>query len=162
MSRRAFTVEEANALIPALEEALVRVERHRADLLRLQEKMQILDVLWGGKLLDPGNPDYAEASGYRMTILANIRAIERVVQEEMVAPGLRLPAGGLEHGLVDFPTTWDGRWVYLCWRRGERVIGAWHEVDAGFAGREPITAEQERRMGREDDPAALDDSMLDF
>jgi hypothetical protein len=41
-------------------------------------------------------------------------------------------------GLIDFPSIVDGREVYLCWRMGEGSITAWHELEAGFAGRMPI------------------------
>lgn len=45
---------------------------------------------------------------------------------------------GFEEGLVDFCALRDDRLVFLCWRFGEPHIGHWHEVDAGFAGRQPI------------------------
>ena len=45
-----------------------------------------------------------------------------------------------ESGLVDFPARMDRRDVCLCWKLGEEQITQWHEVYAGFAGREPITA----------------------
>jgi len=41
-------------------------------------------------------------------------------------------------GLVDFPARYQNRVVYLCWRLGEENITHWHEVDAGFTGRQPI------------------------
>jgi hypothetical protein len=41
-------------------------------------------------------------------------------------------------GLLDFPALRDGREVYLCWQHGEGEIAFWHEVEAGFAGRQPI------------------------
>lgn len=41
-------------------------------------------------------------------------------------------------GLLDFPALRDGREVYLCWQYGEGEIAFWHEVEAGFAGRQPI------------------------
>ncbi len=41
-------------------------------------------------------------------------------------------------GLLDFPALRNGREVYLCWQYGEDDIAFWHEVDAGFAGRQPI------------------------
>lgn len=41
-------------------------------------------------------------------------------------------------GLLDFPALKDGREVYLCWQYGEGDIAFWHEVEAGFAGRQPI------------------------
>jgi len=41
-------------------------------------------------------------------------------------------------GLLDFSAVRDGHEVYLCWQYGEDDIAFWHEVDAGYAGRQPI------------------------
>ena len=41
-------------------------------------------------------------------------------------------------GFVDFPALRDGSEVYLCWKYGEDDIQFWHEIEAGFAGRQPI------------------------
>ena len=41
-------------------------------------------------------------------------------------------------GLLDFSALRDEREVYLCWQYGEGDIAFWHEVDAGYAGRQPI------------------------
>jgi hypothetical protein len=41
-------------------------------------------------------------------------------------------------GLLDFPALRNEQEVYLCWQHGESNIAYWHEVDAGFAGRQPI------------------------
>ena len=45
---------------------------------------------------------------------------------------------GVERALVDFPAMRGGRKVYLCWLVGEKEISHWHEVDAGFDGRQPL------------------------
>jgi hypothetical protein len=44
----------------------------------------------------------------------------------------------IDRGLVDFPSTRDGRDVYLCWELEEDDVGYWHELDAGFNGRHPL------------------------
>jgi len=44
----------------------------------------------------------------------------------------------LNMGLLDFPYLKDGREIYLCWKYGEEEIAFWHEVEAGYAGRQPI------------------------
>ena len=41
-------------------------------------------------------------------------------------------------GLLDFPAWREGREVYLCWRYGEKSVAYWHDVDAGFSGRQPL------------------------
>jgi hypothetical protein len=43
-------------------------------------------------------------------------------------------------GLVDFTGRHEGRDVYLCWKLGEAEIGHWHELDAGVAGRQPVSS----------------------
>ena len=43
-----------------------------------------------------------------------------------------------EKGLVDFPSRQNDREVLLCWKQGEDRIEHWHEVDSGYAGRQPI------------------------
>jgi hypothetical protein len=45
---------------------------------------------------------------------------------------------GFEGGLVDFHSQLQGRDVYLCWRLGEPDVGHWHEIESGFAGRQPL------------------------
>jgi hypothetical protein len=44
----------------------------------------------------------------------------------------------LDAGLVDFLAARNGREIYLCWRYGEERLGFWHELNAGFSGRQPI------------------------
>jgi hypothetical protein len=34
----------------------------------------------------------------------------------------------------------DDRVVYLCWKHGEPEVLYWHELDAGFQGRQSLTA----------------------
>ena len=51
----------------------------------------------------------------------------------------------IEIGLVDFPARRRGEEILLCWRLGEKTIGFWHAVEAGFAGRRP---DRRRRRAR--------------
>jgi hypothetical protein len=41
-------------------------------------------------------------------------------------------------GLLDFSALRDGHEVYLCWQYGEGDVAFWHEVEDGYAGRQPI------------------------
>ncbi len=162
MSRRAFTVEEANGLLTTVREILERVRGLRDSLEKRGEQLQVLDALWGDAVRRPHNPDHEEFLAHRRALREGTREIERLVREELVDRGIRFPVGGLEHGLVDFPSTLDGRWVYLCWQYGEPEVAYWHEVDGGYRGRRPITDAQRERLGRTDDPARGDDSAVDF
>src|SRR6185369_13158354 len=59
--------------------------------------------------------------------------------EELLKLGVE-PKNGPE-GLVDFPALIDGKEVYLCWKLGEPEVLFWHDMEAGFAGRQSLTAD---------------------
>lgn len=159
---RVFTVQEANRLVPELEEVFETLENARDRARGLHDRLQVLDALWGEEVEEPDNPDHGEWRDLRRELSGTVETLETTVREEILDRGLRFPSGGLAQGLVDFPTSWRGRWVYLCWERGDPELRWWHEVDGGYRGRRRITDEQAEAMGREDDPEELDDSRLDF
>jgi hypothetical protein len=41
-------------------------------------------------------------------------------------------------GLLDFPHEREGRVVFLCWHPPEVRVEFWHDLDAGYAGRQPL------------------------
>jgi hypothetical protein len=45
----------------------------------------------------------------------------------------------IARGLIDFPAIVAGREVFLCWEQGEEDIEFWHDLDAGYAGRERLS-----------------------
>ncbi|MBN8654430.1 MAG: DUF2203 domain-containing protein [Anaerolineae bacterium] len=51
---------------------------------------------------------------------------------------MRIEIKDISIGLIDFPGVKDGREICLCWKYNEDSIQFWHEIEAGFAGRQPI------------------------
>lgn len=147
MRRRVFTVGEANALLPHLREVLSRIRELKLVVEGETDQLKILDVIWGRRVAEPENPDHREFRRHRRAIGSAVEEIERLIREEILELGVRFPQGGLEHGLLDFPTRLDGRWVFLCWQMEEPEILAWHELEGGFAGRKTLSPELARRMG---------------
>lgn len=149
-------------MLPVVRGALDAIRERQREARARQEKLQVLDALWGEAVERPTNPDHAEYLEHRRALEQHARETERLIRDEILRRGIRFPVGGLEHGLLDFPTTLDGRWVYLCWQRDEPEVGFWHEVDGGYRGRREITPAEKARMGLGDDPAREDESALDF
>lgn len=149
-NNRAFTVEEANATVPLLEKIFERLDGKRRALFARHQKLQVLDALWGEQVRRPQNPDHAEFRELQAMMNRSIDELGQFVTREIRDRGLRFPPGGLENGLIDFPTTYGGRWVFLCWQRGEPGVTYWHEIEAGFRGRQEIAAEHVIAMGREE------------
>jgi hypothetical protein len=148
MRRRNFTVGEANALLPHLREVLESIRGLRDGVGERTDQIKILDVIWGQTVQEPDNPDHEDFQALRKGIADAVGEIERLISEEIIALGVRFPPGGLEFGLLDFPTLLDGRWVFLCWKSEEEELVAWHEIADGFDGRKPLTAIVAGRMGK--------------
>ena len=120
-----FTVEEANSLLPRLRELLTDVSLHR-DALReraphLEPILRAAGTNGGGKI---GSEYGVEA--YKLYL-----AIERIRELGVVLKDLDV-------GLLDFPHQREGRVVFLCWHPPEERIRYWHEIEAGYAGRQPL------------------------
>ena len=162
MIRKLFTVGDANQLIPVLEQVFRTLDQKKERVRRHGKKLEVLSLLWGTKVGENSNPDHTDYIRHKRAIGKTVSEIEQLIQDEILRRGLRFPIGGIENGLVDFPSTHQGRWVYLCWKAGESELQFWHETDEGFPGRHEITDEQGETMGRAFDPHDIDDSSMDF
>jgi len=120
-----FTVEEANALLPRLKEILDHLAIHRDALRerapRLEPILQAASANGGGRI----------GSEYGVEAYNLYLAIERI-------RGLGVILKDLDMGLLDFPHERDGRVVFLCWHPPEESVAFWHEIEAGYAGRQPL------------------------
>lgn len=121
---RFFTVEEANAELPALRDRLTRIREARATVIRSAEVVRRASPSDGG---GPEGAVYLEA----------VRVLREAV-EALAAAGIILRDP--DTGLVDFPARREGRTVYLCWRLGEERVEHWHDAASGFSGRRPLNS----------------------
>jgi hypothetical protein len=132
---KVFTIDEANAMLP-----LVRmIVADLADLSRdVIERQQRVEHLKAGRDMSAGNP-YDDELAHTESELEKDRMRIRGFVKELRDLGVEAKSG--PDGLVDFPAIVDGRLAYLCWKLGEPEILFWHDLDAGFVGRQPVTAE---------------------
>jgi hypothetical protein len=132
MSKR-FTLTEAEGLLPEIETIMREAVGLKAQYLEAEQSLQTFMqrvAMQGGVVVD------------RETVLQN-RAERDAHGERLKAAVEKLQEFGcvikdLDIGLVDFPTLFHGREVYLCWKMGESGISFWHGTDEGFAGRKQI------------------------
>ena len=128
MDKRFFTVLEANELIPFLTKRLRQISSIYQGLKKTGDHHtpKLQDVLARGGI--PVDLGY-------LNLMDRLQGITT----EICSQGCHMK--DLEGGLVDFPTIWEGREVYLCWKLGEQEVSFWHEIDAGFTGRQPLEKE---------------------
>jgi hypothetical protein len=120
-----FSVEEANRLIPRLRPLIKRVVSSRQGLISIQTEIQ--------KARDKAKHDGGSLYGseYVRLLTAFTLAVSQIEETGVLVKDFRT-------GLCDFPHLRDGRVIYLCWRMDEDRVSYWHEIDAGFSGRQPI------------------------
>ncbi len=125
---KTFTLSEAQSLIPKLRALLMRITKEH-DVLSLMndelERARAKSELGGGSYL---------GVAYLKHIAIFSEAVHKVQELGVIIKDFRT-------GLIDFPYEYDGRIVYLCWKLGEDEINWWHEIEAGFAGRQLLTAD---------------------
>jgi hypothetical protein len=127
-----FTLAQAEALLPQVRDELRAMQALKAEIDLLREALAHAVERSAGN----GHVRSEDA------LAAQRRRAEELVEQlnERLA---RLNAWGVERmghdeGLIDFPSEREGRVVYLCWKLGEDRIAFWHDLDTGFAGRQPL------------------------
>jgi len=122
---RLFTVDEANALLPKLKELLEDLAAHRD---ALREKAPHMEHILRSSVANGGGRIGSE---YGVEAYNLYLAVERIREVGVVLKDLDM-------GLLDFPHEREGRVVFLCWHPPEERVAFWHEIEAGYAGRQPI------------------------
>ena len=121
---RRYSLEEASALLPWVEEQLARLRSARARVGDADARAALAEAGEGNGGGRPGKVVSEAFLELRETML-ELRERDVVLRD-------------LERGLFDFPSLRGEREVYLCWEEGEPEIGFWHDPEAGFEGRRPL------------------------
>ena len=121
---RHYSLEQANAAIGWVRD---RIERMRSARERLSDEEARAALSEAAPTNGGGEPGLVVSEAFLelRNALAELHEMDVVLRD-------------LERGLLDFPALRDGREVYLCLEDGEDEIGFWHDVEAGYDGRQPL------------------------
>ena len=121
---RHYSVEQANAAIGWVRD---RVERMRAAREQLGDEEARAALSDAAPTNGGGAPGLVVSEAFidLRNALIELNEMDIVLRD-------------LERGLLDFPALRDGREVYLCLEDGEDEIGYWHDIEAGYGGRQPL------------------------
>ncbi len=125
MQPRYFSLEEANAAIEIIRPLMQEILTIRDRVLAHQPE------IWPAIERSAGNGGNATLS----KIATDFGRLDDLLHQ-VLATGAQIK--DINTGLLDFPAWRHDHTVYLCWKYGEAKIEFWHEIEAGFAGRQPI------------------------
>lgn len=129
---RLYTVEEARSILPEVVATVTELRNAFVELRAVQASVaaQSRGASGDGHLLaDP----FDETGENRMDHL------KAVIQRAAAALDRRgIEIKDPDRGLIDFFGERDGRVVYLCYLLGEPDLEYWHDLHAGFAGRQRL------------------------
>jgi hypothetical protein len=122
--QRHYTREEARALLPQVRLWLARMSQLRADLEKFEGRLS--------GLMSPGCDLGGELVNTWVKTLANLEEVLLEFQRR------EIQVKDIDRGLLDFPAVIGGKEVFLCWEQDEEDVEFWHDLDAGYAGRERL------------------------
>jgi hypothetical protein len=125
MDERIFTVAEAQSLLPRLRSLLKEISDQWNHVRTLNPDVQKArdNAQFDG--YSKSGAEYVESVSHLMFLIHQIKDMGVLLKDA-------------DKGLCDFPYLRQGRVVYLCWQLGEDRIQYWHDIETGFAGREPL------------------------
>ncbi len=119
-----YTREEATALLPQLRVWLDRIKELRRELDRSDKRL--------ASLMSPGNDLGGDLVNHWIRTLAEMQTVLGEFQRREIL------IKDIERGLLDFPAIIGGREVFLCWEQDEDSVEFWHDLEAGYGGRERL------------------------
>ncbi|MFP3391671.1 DUF2203 domain-containing protein [Brevibacillus sp. SIMBA_076] len=127
MTKKLFTLEEANDLLPYIREELSFLQEAKRSFYNLyQQREQI-------KRQQPLDEQELFTLECRLEFL-ELEAQMHITQ--LISKGVQVK--DIDIGLFDFPAMLGGKEILLCWRAGEDAITHYHGLHEGFAGRKRI------------------------
>ena len=127
---RYFGIDEANIALGDIRPVLEELREDRERVAELQASLQ-------REREANGSAEHADQLAQRE---AEIRDLVRRMQKDVAEiDSLGVTLRDISTGLIDFPALAMGRPIWLCWRLGDGDIEWWHEANAGFEQRKPLS-----------------------
>lgn len=135
MKTKLYTLEEANLSLPQIEALLNTLGDIKLQINKHQAEIDVLELIQEGSGIRRVKP----GSAYFEKKLEEMQSLfDRFKQNIHQFAELGCELKDLDRGLIDFYSLKEDRLIYLCWKKGEKKISHWHEIETGFAGRQPL------------------------
>jgi hypothetical protein len=125
--KRRFSLAEANRALPLVRRIVADIVSGHKHVTTLHAKLESLTT---GK----------EQASVQSELDKSVERLHGFV-DELTEVGCEIK--DYETGLIDFVGRHKGKDVCLCWKLGEENVNHWHDLQSGFAGRQPVATLEE-------------------
>lgn len=127
MTKKYFTLEEANQLLPYVREELAFLQKTKRSFYKTYQQRDLV------------KKQLPVDESLLCSLECRLEFMEMEAQmhiKQLIAKGIQVK--DIDIGLFDFPALLNGQEVLLCWRDGEPSITHYHGLHDGFSGRRRI------------------------
>ncbi len=126
------TVDDANRMLPLLEKVVVDIVTVWDEIIQKRTELECLEK-------NPIRVDTENAAQSSQQLKLELNClIDRINGYIREVEDLGCFVQEFKRGVINFPTLYVGRKVFLCWRPGDEEVRFWHELDESFTERTPI------------------------
>jgi hypothetical protein len=133
MESKLISIEEANRMLPLLRHIVKDIVANWELIIYKRTELECLEKGVDG-------PGGNLSDGEREATLANLKQdlnglIDRINNYIREVEDLGCFVEEFKRGIINFPSLYNGRKVFLCWKPDEESVSHWHELDESFNDR---------------------------
>ena len=135
MESRVISIQEANRMLPLLRQIVGDIMAHWEQIIAKRTELECLEK----EGQEGGSSAEATPAG-REGQIGELKAdlnylIDRINQFIREVEDLGCFVEEFRRGIINFPSLFHGRKVFLCWKPDENEVTHWHELDETFKDR---------------------------
>ncbi|MCI0650736.1 MAG: DUF2203 domain-containing protein [Planctomycetes bacterium] len=129
---RILSLEEANRMLPLLERIVRDIMKTWEQIIQKRTELEYLEKSPEAAAATNREDQVQELKADLNRLIDRINGYIREVEE------LGCFVEEFKRGVINFPSLYIGRKVFLCWKPGDARVSYWHELDESYNERSPI------------------------
>jgi hypothetical protein len=141
MESKLITIDDANRMLPLLRQIVQDIVTNWEQIIAKRTQLEALEKGTGSEI---AGLDVRERDAQVQILKGELNyLIDRINNYIREIEDLGCFVEEFKRGIINFPSMYSGRKVFLCWKPGEAGVCYWHELDESFNDRTRITDERE-------------------
>ena len=139
MKSKLVTLEEAKQMLPLLRSIVSDIRVSWGKIIEKRTELECFEKEKGSRGEEESSPGAEEWKRRPDALKEELNGlIERINNYIREVEDLGCFVEEFKRGIINFPSLYHGRKVFLCWSFGEDDVGHWHELDESFSDRVKI------------------------